>query len=411
MGIFDIIRIPIGYLIQGCYALIPNYAIALLLFTLVMKIVLFPLGIKQQKNMVKQASLRPKEMAIRKKYAGRTDKATQQKMSEEVMKMYQDEKFSPFGGCLPLIVQMVILFALYAVIQNPLRYINHFDNDHINSIAVKMASMYKNDELITDGVSDNVVDKIAKMSEKITDENSSVTNTLTGIEIANLLSANGVEKFSSYIPEGFTDDDLPNFKIFGGKLDLSQTPSMKQANILLVIPVLTFVVYFVSMKVTRKMTYQAPTAGTDATMSMKMMDFAMPLMSVFISFGVPALLGLYWIYQSLFSMLQQLVLKLMFPIPEFDESIYQAAEKEMNSGMKLNRTAVKKAEAQGKIAMHRIDLEPEEVEEIKDSGDKKDEGDKKDDSFDYSERDEADKESIVPPAPLKGSGNNKKKKK
>lgn len=409
MGIFDIIRIPIGYLIQGCYALIPNYAIALLLFTLVMKVVLFPLGIKQQKNMVKQASLRPKEMAIRKKYAGRTDKATQQKMSEEVMKMYQDEKFSPFGGCLPLILQMVILFALYAVIQNPLRYINHFESDNVDNIAVKMAYMYKNEELVTEGVSDNVVEKIGKMADKLVDENSTTTNTLTGIEIANVLKINGVESFASYIPEGFTADKLPNFSIFGGAIDLSQTPTLNSFNLLLLIPLLTFVVYFVSMKVTRKMTYQAPTAGTDTAMSMKMMDIAMPLMSVFISFGVPALLGLYWIYQSLFSMLQQLVLKLMFPIPEFDESIYKAAEKEMTSGTKLNRTAVKKAEAQGKIAMHRIDLLPDEVDEIKEDKSSDESDNSKDES---AESFDGGKESeLIAPAPLKGNGNSKKKKK
>lgn len=62
--------------------IIPNYAIAILLFALIIKIIFFPLGIKQQKNMQKQASLRPKEMAIRKRYAGRTDKVTQQKMQQ-----------------------------------------------------------------------------------------------------------------------------------------------------------------------------------------------------------------------------------------------------------------------------------------------------------------------------------------
>lgn len=78
--------------------IIPNYAIAILLFALIIKIIFFPLGIKQQKNMQKQASLRPKEMAIRKRYAGRTDKVTQQKMQQDIMELYQKENYSMFGG-------------------------------------------------------------------------------------------------------------------------------------------------------------------------------------------------------------------------------------------------------------------------------------------------------------------------
>jgi YidC/Oxa1 family membrane protein insertase len=107
---------PIGWIINFCYDLIPNYAIALLIFTIVMKLILFPFGIKQQKNMIRQAKLRPKEMAIRNRYAGRTDKATQQKMQQEVMKLYQDENYNPASGCLPMILQLVIIFALYGVI-------------------------------------------------------------------------------------------------------------------------------------------------------------------------------------------------------------------------------------------------------------------------------------------------------
>ncbi|MBP5255475.1 MAG: YidC/Oxa1 family membrane protein insertase, partial [Clostridia bacterium] len=97
----DFLAIPFGYLLSFCYKLIPNYAGALLIFTLVTKLILFPVGIKQQKNMVKQASLRPKEQALRNRYSGQ---GNSQKLQEELMKLYQSENYSPYGGCLPMIL-------------------------------------------------------------------------------------------------------------------------------------------------------------------------------------------------------------------------------------------------------------------------------------------------------------------
>ena len=106
-GLFDLINIPFSWVIRFFYGLTDNYMVALLFFAIVVKLVLFPIGIKTQKNMVKQASLRPKEMAIRAKYAGRTDQATQQKMQEETMELYKRENFNPAGGCLPLLLQLL----------------------------------------------------------------------------------------------------------------------------------------------------------------------------------------------------------------------------------------------------------------------------------------------------------------
>lgn len=76
-----------------------NYMLTLVLFALFIKLILFPFGIKQQKNTLKQAKLRPMEMAIRKKYAGRNDRATQEKLNNELMQLYQQENFNPASGC------------------------------------------------------------------------------------------------------------------------------------------------------------------------------------------------------------------------------------------------------------------------------------------------------------------------
>ena len=84
---------------------------------------MLPFSIKQQKNSIKQARLRPKEMAIRKKYAGRNDQATQQKVTMEIQELYQRENFNAASGCLPLLVQLPIIMALYNIVINPLQYV------------------------------------------------------------------------------------------------------------------------------------------------------------------------------------------------------------------------------------------------------------------------------------------------
>ena len=106
------------------YVCFENYMFTLVVFAIFIKLLLFPFGIKQQKNSIKQAKLRPMETIIRRKYAGRKDQKSQQKMNEEIMALYQAENFNPASGCLPLLIQMPVLFGLYSVIVNPLTYIS-----------------------------------------------------------------------------------------------------------------------------------------------------------------------------------------------------------------------------------------------------------------------------------------------
>ena len=122
---------------------------------------------------------------------------------------------------------------------------------------------------------------------------------------------------------------MPNFNFLG--LDLSEKPGFEgEGLILLFVPVLTFVFMFFSMKVTKKFTYNpnAETADANAGCSMKIMDYMMPLMSVYITFIVPAVIGIYWIFNNLFGTLQQIILAKVMPLPKFTEEDYKKAEKE-----------------------------------------------------------------------------------
>ena len=143
----DILYIPFGYIMKLCCLISGNnYVIALFFFALLLQIVLFPLGIKQQKSQITMAKLRPKEMAIRKKYAGRTDRPTQQKMNMEIQQLYADNGYNPLSGCLPLLIQLPIIVALFAVVRNPITYTvnlggNELDTHNLYVDAVNMLSL------------------------------------------------------------------------------------------------------------------------------------------------------------------------------------------------------------------------------------------------------------------------------
>lgn len=359
---------PIGWIIKLCYQLIPNYAFALLLFALIMKVILFPFGIKQQKNMVRQAKLRPKEQAIRKRYAGRDDQVTRQKLQQDLMKLYQEENYNPASGCLPMILQLVIIFALYGVINAPLTYVTGLSKSEISDLGVAAVQLYQEEKLNREELSEDMIAALDKQVAKITENEDGTLNyedvsnpASTQVALIRLVRQNYDVFFTEgHLPDGVSLDDLPNFTIFGGKLDLSRTASFGSVDLLLLIPVLTFVFTFGSMKITKKLSYQPAAApGGDAALSMKMMDFVMPLMSTFFTFSVPAVIAVYWIYQNVLSTVQQLVLKLMYPYPTFTEEDYKAAEREMNKGIKQP----KKAKRDAKRAAHRIDLEEETSEE------------------------------------------------
>ncbi|MBR4467379.1 MAG: membrane protein insertase YidC [Clostridia bacterium] len=126
-SIFQFIYVPFSYVMKGCLWIAGNnYFFALFFFALAFQILLFPLAIKQQKSQVKQAKIKPKEQAIRKKYAGRTDRVTQQKMNQEIQEMYQREGFSPLSGCLPLLIQLPLVLILYGIVRNPIQYSSNF---------------------------------------------------------------------------------------------------------------------------------------------------------------------------------------------------------------------------------------------------------------------------------------------
>lgn len=360
-----------GILMKWCYDLFKNfggYAVALLAFSLIVQIILFPFGVKQQKNSQKQAKLRPKESVIRKKYAGRTDRETQMKMNEEIQKLYQEENFSPLSGCLPLLIQFPILIALFYVIQRPLSYISGMDESFIMEI-----------KTVVEGISSSFADQYASMTVK---QLSQFEIPLIREIIANFDAVQvAIPSVADYV--------IPNFSMFGSFIDLSMTPwaAFDGAYQLLIIPVITFLSAYFGQKLTRKFTYQTQQAA-EAESSMKLMNIMMPLFSAYLAFRWPAVMGLYWTYRSILSFIQQLLLSRMFPIPVMTEKELKEAEKAYAAQNKAK--PYKASENQGRKSLIFDDDEEEEV--LPETQNK---------SIVSDSDDEPDGDSIIPKAPLK----------
>ena len=325
---FDWIFGLIGSFLGWLDSLTGNYVWALFIFAIIVEILLLPFAIKQQQNSIKQAKLRPKEMAIRNKYKGRNDRATQMKVSEEIQAMYQKENYSPFAGCLQAFIQMPVILVLYQVVINPLQHVLHVSKNAITAMQTYVTAAVEEGGLgLTVNSQRGTIELISVIKEKGIEFFSGLVGYVDSVGSVKGFEITGQEAYDAFAA---VVDKMPDFTVFG--LNLAETPSLDNPGLLWLIPVLTFAAYFCSMKITRKFSYQ-PTTGNpeqDAQTgcSNKTMDIMMPMMSVWISFMVPAAIGVYWIFKSIIGIAKQIVMSKVMPLPVMTEEELKAAEKE-----------------------------------------------------------------------------------
>lgn len=318
-----------------------SYIVGICEFAIVIEILMLPFAVRQQKNTIRQAQLRPKEMAIRNKYAGRNDQKTQQAIQQEIQALYQRENFSPYSGCLPLLLQMPILIALYRIVVDPLHYVL----GQSSGISSALNAFYTASRA-AGGLG-----------------NASAPSSTIGLLTGGINQYEGIQNFAYYTNGNAIWESIqkigkiPYFNI--GKWNFGVNPSFSHFDILLLVPVLTFVVYFFSMRLNRKFGYQpgqAPGQATDrqTACSNTMMDVTMPLMSTFFAFIVPAIVGVYWMFRSVLGTLKQFIMSKVMPLPQFTEEDYKAAAREMAG----KKTKIVKSENAGKVrSLHHIDDE------------------------------------------------------
>ena len=316
------------------------YVLAILVFAIIVEIIMLPMAIKQQKNSIGMAKLRPAIARIEKKYAGRTDQVTMRKKQEEIMELQQKSGFSPFSGCLPLIIQLIIVgFILYPIIQNPLHYVLNESTDFSNALLVYANAPEAAGGLGLDVSAGNVMELLSSLND---------TNI---INIADFpLFTNGADVLVEY-----ADLSIPKFTAFGIKL--GRMPSFK--SILILVPILNVVGQWFTMRLTRKWsgTGYNPMGGEDAQgrFSIKMMDVLPLLLTVFILFKVPAMIGVYWLFRSLISLGKQFIMQKVMPVPKYTAEEIKELEKAEKDRQKAQREALRQ---QPKVrSLHYIDAD------------------------------------------------------
>ena len=301
-----------------------NYLIGICIFAIIVELLMTPLTIKQQKNSIKQAQLRPKEMAIRNHYKGRNDQATQQKVTTEIQSLYERENFNPMSGCLPMLIQLPIIMLLYNIVVDPIQYVLGGTASFAEALKVFFTASKAAGGL---GMTLNSTNGTIELLSQVKNLE----------EFAGLADFSMIHNGSGVLStlEGFKA--IPSFSV--GPINFGYTPSLERDYWLLIVPALTFVIYFFSMKISKKFTYQATTneQAPGAGCSTVMMDYYMPAMSTVFSFMVPGAIGIYWVFRSVLSTVKQFIMSKVMPLPRFTEEDYKAAEKEMYSSQKPQR--------------------------------------------------------------------------
>lgn len=292
LNLFEIITIPLGYIIELIYKVVQNYGVSILVFTIVVKLLLLPLNVKSQKAMKKQQKIQPILAELQKKYAN-----DQQKLQQEMMKLYKDNDVSMMGGCLPMLIQMPILIGLYRVIQGPLKYLLNVDIKDI-------------------GVVEKINNIVALMTEKFPDQ----IGQFSGYTAEKLFQTSQIQLAT------WSEKVLPageawhiNFDFLG--MNLAQVPSSGFSAFLrgdfsdmgtvalLLIPALAIFTTWLSMKQSQKMSGQdVKNDNSQAAQMSGTMNIMMPIMTGFFTITLPSGMGIYWIASNIAQMVQQIIL-------------------------------------------------------------------------------------------------------
>ena len=315
------ICVPFAWLVRLFYNLTNSYGVALILFTLVIKLIMLPFQMKSKKSMMRMSRVSGQMQELQKRYA-----KNQAKLQEEMQKLYEEEGVNPMSGCLWSLIPFPILIALYSIIRQPITHFMMLSKDVLQTVVQSAADAGVN---LT-----NIV-----MMDKATGTPALKDGLYQLASYGQINLVKAVQEMGLSTPEGWFD---MNYNFLG--LDLTATPweyvksfTFTWAVIgVILIPILAGLSQFVFSKLTMKTQPQADAAGGA---SMKSMMYMMPLMSVYIAFIMPAALGVYWIAQSVFSLIQEAVLNktLSAKMEAEEEARFQARQADRQRRMEEAR--------------------------------------------------------------------------
>ena len=296
MNFFYILSAPLGYVMEWIYKLLPNYGWDIILFTLLINIVKIPLQLSQQKSMAKMSAFQPMLQEIQTKYKDKPEK-----QQEEMLKLQQDYGYKPTAGCVPMLLNFLVIFGVIGVVYNPLQRIFH-----ISAAALTAAG----EALTAAGVSFTAITRDTNIIAQVVAGNSGVIGCFSADQIAT------ITEFSQHM--NFLGIDLTRIPQIGLSLDL-------------VLPLLSVVTMFLSTHISMK------ASGQQMQGSMKVTMYLMPLMYLFFCFTYPLAFSLYYVISNIVMTVQTQVMRKIYDPEKMKEQVkaeIASRKKEEKRGVK-----------------------------------------------------------------------------
>ena len=299
MNILYILGVPLGYVMEWIYNLIPNYGWDIIIFTIVIRLLSIPLQLNQQKSMAKMSAFQPMIADIQKKYRDKPDK-----QQEELMKL-QEQGYKPTAGCMPMLVNFLVMFGVIEVVYRPLQRIFHIGADALTAAGEALTAL---------GVSFTTVTRDTNIIAQVIAGESTVTSCFTPEQVST------ITEFGQHMD------------FFG--IDLTRVPqySLAAENLpLLILPILAIVTMFISTHISMK------ASGQQMQGSMKLTMYMMPLMYLFFCFTVPCAFSLYYVVSNILMTVQSIFMKKIYDPEKMKEEVLAemaARKKEQKRGVK-----------------------------------------------------------------------------
>jgi len=311
LSVFDPFYIAFGWIMRILYDLVSNYGIVIILFTILIRgVLLLPLNIRSQRSLMKQQAVAPLIADLKRRYGD--DK---QHIQEEQMKIYKEHGVKMTAGCLPMVLQMLIIIPIWRAIQAPLLYIMNISKANLQNIS---------DFLVSGG---------PNVSANLLTAGQAKTILTNNIPLITALEKNAAALAHAVNSGWMKMSDLLDLRFLG--LDLGATPTISPEKLfgaemgiylpLMLIPILSVVTTFLQSKVTewtspaqkrlkeqkalakKNPARQAPPADPTSSMTASMKYF-MPVMIAFFTFSMPAAMGLYWVVGNILGIAQSYVI-------------------------------------------------------------------------------------------------------
>ena len=297
MNFFYILSGPLGYVMEWIYKLLPSYGWDIIIFTLLINIVKIPLQLSQQKSMAKMSAFQPMMMEIQTKYKDKPEK-----QQEEMLKLQQDYGYNPTAGCVPMLLNFLVMFGVIGVVYNPLQRIFHISAAALTNAGEALTAAGVNFTAIT---RDTTI-----ISQLVAGGNAELIKCFTAEQIAT------ITEFSQHMT--FLGIDLTRVPKIGLSLDI-------------VLPLLSVITMFLSTHISMK------ASGQQMQGSMKLTMYMMPLMYLFFCFTYPQAFSLYYVISNIVMTVQTQVMRKVYD----PEKMRKEVEAEIAAKKKQEKRGVK----------------------------------------------------------------------